>query len=336
MLRLSRGNAAGKERGLRLPKVVVTRRLPGVAEERFAGMAGVAAQPPETPMPREELLRLAPGAAGILCTLADRIDAQLMDAAGPTLKVVSNFAVGVNNVDVAEATRRGIRVCNTPDVLTQATADLGFGLMLAAARRFSEAETFLRAGEFTGWDPWGFLGVPVYGQTLGIVGMGKIGSAVAVRAKGFGMRILYSNRKPLPPERERVLSAEYRELDDLLTESDFLVLCVPLTAETRGMIGWERLSRMKRTAVLVNIARGEVVDEEALARALSERRIFAAGIDVYEKEPQVHPALLAAPGAVLLPHLGSATAETRERMGRLAVENLLAVLGGEEPISPVN
>jgi glyoxylate reductase len=287
-------------------------------------------------MPREELIRHVPGAAGILCTLADRIDAPLMDAAGPALKVVSNYAVGVNNIDVAEAGRRGIRVCNTPDVLTQATADLGFALLLAAARKFSEAERALRAGEFTGWDPWGFLGVPVYGGTIGIVGMGKIGSAVAARAAGFGMRILYHNRRPLSPERERVLRAEYRGLDELLAESDFVVLCVPLTAETRRLIGGERLGKMKPTSVLVNVSRGEVVDEGALAKALAGGTIFAAGLDVYEREPDVHPDLLAAPSAVLLPHVGSATTETRERMGRLATENMLAVLAGLEPPCPVN
>jgi glyoxylate reductase len=319
-----------------LPKVVVTRRLPGVSLPCLAKLAAVAAPPPDSPMPREELLRQVPGAAGILCTLADRIDAPLMDAAGPGLKAVSNYAVGVNNVDVAEAGRRGIRVCNTPDVLTQATADLGFALLLAAARKFSDAESALRAGKFSGWDPWGFLGVPVYGGTLGIVGMGKIGSAIAVRAGGFGMRILYCNRRPLSPDRERTLRAEYRELDDLLSESDFVVLCVPLTPETKRLINGERLGRMKPTAVLVNISRGEVVDEGALAKALAEERIFAAGLDVYEKEPAVHPDLLAGPSAVLLPHLGSATIETRERMGRLATENLLAVLAGAEPPCPVN
>jgi glyoxylate reductase len=319
-----------------LPKVVVTRRLPGVSLSRLAERADVAAPPPDSPMPREELLRQVPGSAGILCTLADRIDAPLMDAAGPKLAVVSNYAVGVNNVDVAEAGRRGIRVCNTPDVLTQATADLGFALLLAAARKFSDAESALRAGKFTGWDPWGFLGVPVYGGTIGIVGMGKIGSAIAVRAAGFGMRILYRNRRPLPPDRERALRAEYRELDALLSDSDFVVLCVPLTTETSGLINGERLGRMKPTAVLVNVSRGEVVDEGALAKALAEGRIFAAGLDVYEKEPEVHPDLLAAPSAVLLPHVGSATMETRERMGRLATENLLAVLAGAEPPCPVN
>ena len=318
------------------PKVVITRRLPGVSLERIGAEGEVAFPPPDEPMARGDLLARVPGTSGILCTLADRIDAVLMDAAGPSLRVVSSYAVGVNNIEVAEATRRGIRVCNTPDVLTQATADLGFALMMAAARKLSDAERFLRAGRFTGWDPWGFLGMPVFGATLGIVGMGKIGSAIAARARGFEMRVLYANRNPVPPERERVLRATRRPLDDLLGESDFVVLCVPLTAGTRGLVGRERLALMKPGAVLVNVARGEVVDEEALAEALAKGRLFAAGLDVYEKEPQVHPDLLAAPSAVLLPHLGSATLETRERMGRLAVLNLLAALSGREPPCPVN
>ncbi|MGE5188588.1 MAG: 2-hydroxyacid dehydrogenase [Gemmatimonadota bacterium] len=318
------------------PKVVITRLLPGVSVERIGETAVLAAPPPDGPMARDELLRLAPGAAGILCTLADRVDAALLDAAGPSLRVVSNYAVGVNNIDVPEATRRGVRVCNTPGVLTDATADLAFALMLSAARRFSEAERSLRAGRFHGWDPWGFLGVPVFGKTLGIVGMGKIGTAVAARARGFAMRILYNSRGRLPEERERSLMAAYAPLDDLLPASDFVVLCVPLTDATRRLIGPERLARMKPGAVLVNVARGEVVDEAALAAALAEGRIFAAGCDVYEREPEVHPDLLAAPGAILVPHIGSATREAREAMGRLAAENLLAVLAGAEPPHPVN
>ncbi|RJP22264.1 MAG: D-glycerate dehydrogenase [Deltaproteobacteria bacterium] len=316
--------------------ILVTRRLPGVPFTALAGRFRAGGPPPDGPMPREELLRRASGVSGILCTLADRMDAELMRAAGPSLKVVSNFAVGVNNVDVAEATRRGIRVCNTPDVLTDATADLGFALLLSAARKLPEAERFLREGRWTGWDPWGFLGVPVAGKTIGIVGMGKIGSAVARRSRGFSMRILYSGRSRFAPAVEAEFGASYRPLDDLLAESDFVVLCVPLTAETRGLIGRERLRKMRRTAVLVNIARGEVVDEEAVAEALSEGRIFGAGLDVYEKEPQLLPELLAAPSTALLPHIGSATGEAREAMGRLAAENLLAVLEGREPPSPVN
>ncbi len=318
------------------PRVVITRRLPGVSAERIGSAAEVAAPPPDAPMPREELLRLVPGAAGILCTLADRIDGALMDAAGPSLRVVSNYAVGVNNIDIPGAARRGVRVCNTPGVLTDATADLAFALMLASARRLPEAEAFLRAGRFTGWDPWGFLGVPVFGKTLGIVGMGKIGAAVGLRARGFAMRLLYNNRRRLPEERERFLQAAYAGLDVLLAESDFVTLCVPLTDETRRLVGRERLARMKPGAVLVNVSRGEVVDEAALAAALAEGRIFAAGCDVYEREPEVHPDLLAAPRAVLLPHVGSATRETREEMGRLATENLLAVLSGGSPPHPVN
>jgi len=316
--------------------IVITRRLPGVPWDDLAKKFRAGDPPTEGTMPREEFLARARGASGILCTLADRVDAELMDAAGPSLAVVSNFAVGVNNVDVAGATRRGIRVCNTPDVLTDATADLGFALLLSAARKVSDADRFVRAGGWTGWDPWGFLGVPVAGKTLGIVGMGKIGAAVARRSRGFPMKVLYHNRRRIPPSEEAELAAAYRDLDALLAESDFVVLCVPLTPETRGLISTERLGRMKRTAVLVNIARGEIVDDEAVATALAEGRLFGAGFDVFEKEPLVHPKLLSAPSAVLLPHLGSATGEAREGMGRLATENLLAVLDGREPPCPVN
>ena len=316
--------------------IVVTRRLPGVPWDDLAKRFRAGDPPKDGAMPREEFLVHARGASGILCTLADRVDTELMDAAGPSLVVVSNFAVGVNNVDVAAATRRGIRVCNTPDVLTDATADLGFALLLSAARKVSDADRFVRAGGWTGWDPWGFLGVPVAGKTLGIVGMGKIGTAVARRSRGFSMKVLYHNRRRIPPSEEAELAASYRDLDALLAECDFVVLCVPLTPETRGLISTERLGRMKRTAVLVNIARGEVVDEEAVATALAEGRLFGVGLDVFEKEPSVHPKLLSAPSAVLLPHLGSATVEAREGMGRLATENLLAVLDGREPPCPVN
>jgi len=316
--------------------VVITRRLPGVSPVRIGEVASAIWPEGDDPMPREDFLRRLPGAAGVLCTLSDRVDAAAMETAGPTLRVVSNFAVGTDNIDVPEATRRGVRVCNTPGVLTDATADLAFALMLAAARKLPEAERFLRAGKFTGWDPWGFLGIPVFRRTLGIVGMGKIGSAVAARARGFEMRVLYHNRTRLPPAREQELRAEYRALEDLLAESDFVVLCVPLTEATRGLIGRDRILRMKEEAVLVNIARGEVVDEGAMGDALAEGRIFAAGCDVYEKEPTIHPRLFSAPAAVLLPHVGSGTRETRERMGRLAAENLLAVLDGGEPPHPVN
>ncbi|HEX2720279.1 MAG TPA: NAD(P)-dependent oxidoreductase, partial [Candidatus Deferrimicrobium sp.] len=215
--------------------IVVTRRLPGVPWDDLAKRFRTGDPPKNGTIPREEFLGRARGASGILCTLADRVDAELMDAAGPSLSVVSNFAVGVNNVDVAGATRRGIRVCNTPDVLTDATADLGFALLLSAARKVSDADRFVRAGGWTGWDPWGFLGVPVAGKTLGIVGMGKIGIAVARRSRGFSMMVLYHNRRRIPPSEEAGLGASYRDLDALLEESDFVVLCVPLTAETRGL-----------------------------------------------------------------------------------------------------
>ncbi len=317
------------------PKVVITRKLPGVSAARIAEKAEVVAGG-AGPMPRNELLEKVRGASGILCTLADRIDAALLDVAGEGLRVVSNFAVGTDNIDLPEARRRGVRVCNTPDVLTEATADLAFALLLGAARRLPDADRFVREGAFTGWDPWGFLGVPVHGRTLGVVGMGKIGGAVAARGRGFAMRILYHNRRRLPEAREAELGVRYATLEDLLSGSDFVVLTVPRTPETRGMLGRDLLRRMAPDAVLVNVARGGIVDEEALAEGLRERRIFAAGLDVYEKEPEVHPGLLRSPYAVLLPHLGSATKEARRRMGELATENLLAVLEGSAPPSPVS
>lgn len=316
--------------------MVVTRDLPGVSLARILEAGFAADPPPRSAMPRDELLRRVRGACGLLCTLLDRIDGEVMDAAGPALRVVSNYAVGCDNIDVAGATRRGIRVCNTPDVLTEATADLGFALLLAAARRLSDAERFLRAGRWEGWDPFGFLGVPVYGATLGIVGLGKIGRAVAARARGFSMEVLYHNRNRLAPEAEERAGARYRDLDRLLAEADFVVLSLPLTPSSRGLIDRRRIGLMKPGAVLVNIARGGVVDEAALAEALCEGRIFAAGLDVFEGEPLVDPALLAAPATVLTPHLGSATRQARGRMGELAVANLLAVLSGQEPPCAVN
>jgi glyoxylate reductase len=286
-------------------------------------------------MPREDFLARARGVSGILCTLADRVDAELMDAAGPSLAVVSNFAVGVNNVDVAEATRRGIRICNTPDVLTDATADLGFTLLLSAARKVSDADRFVRAGEWTGWDPWGFLGVPVAGKTLGIVGMGKIGAALARRSRGFSMKVLYSNRRRIPPSEEAGLGASYRDLDALLAESDFVSLHTPLTKETENLLSVERIARMKPGAVVVNTARGAVVDDAALAEALRSGQISAAGLDVFRDEPHVPEVYVGLENVVLTPHIGSGTRETRAAMARLVIEDVLRVARGEPPRHPV-
>lgn len=288
----------------------------------------------ERPPTRDELLEAAKGAAGILATATEKIDGEVMDAAGDDLQVVANMAVGYDNIDVEAAKERGVIVTNTPGVLDETTADVAFMLMLAAARRLGEAERLLRAGGWEWWGPKQLVGVDVWGKKLGVVGMGRIGAAVARRAKGFGMEVVYHNRSR-DEESERELEARYLDLGDLLETVDFVSIHTPLTDKTRHLIGPAELEKMKPTAVLVNTSRGPVVDESALAEALAEGRIFAAGLDVYEEEPKVHPKLLDLDNVVLAPHVGSASVETRERMAALAAENIVAVLSGGEPKTPV-
>ncbi|MCX7750414.1 MAG: D-glycerate dehydrogenase [Candidatus Bipolaricaulota bacterium] len=277
---------------------------------------------------------LPPGALSdaeaLIVPLSLKVGVELL-ARAPRLRVVANLGVGVDNIDLRAAAERGVAVANTPDVLTEATADLGWALLLAVARRIVAADRDLRRAGFPGWTflpP--HLGVDVAGKTLGIVGFGRIGQAVARRGKGFGMQILHTSRTP-KPDAERALGARRVPLDALLSASDFVVLCVPLTPETRHMIGERELGLMKRSAILVNIARGPVVDEGALVQALREGRIRGAGLDVFEEEPKVHPGLLELPNVVLTPHIGSATEETRRRMADLAADAVLAVLAGRTP-----
>jgi glyoxylate reductase len=309
-----------------MARVFVTRRLPGDALDRLAQHAVVDVWPDELPPPYDELVRRCAGADGVICLLTDRIDAALIEQA-PALRVISNVAVGYDNIDVEAATARGVPVGNTPGVLTETTADLAFALLLACARRIVEAERFVRDGRWRTWDPNLLLGYDVYGATLGIVGFGKIGQAVARRAAGFSMRVLYATRSAVTewhPAGERV------PLDDLLRASDFVSLHVPLTPETQRMIGEPQLRAMKRTAFLINTARGGVVDQAALVRALEEGWIAGAGLDVAEAEPIPDgDPLLRAPNAVLLPHIGSASHATRERMASMAVDNCIAGLVGE-------
>jgi glyoxylate reductase len=306
--------------------VLVTRQLPaGGLDPLVAAGHELVVRDGDEPYTADELLALAPEVDAIVCVLTDRIDAAVLRAGAPRLRVVANVAVGYDNVDVATATELGIAVCNTPGVLDETTADLAFLLILAAARRSSDAEADLRAGRWTGFRIGDFLGVDVHGATLGIVGYGRIGQAVARRAAGFGMEVLHHTRT------DTGITGWTADLDDLLSRSDIVSLHVPLHDATRGLIDARRLALMKPSAVLVNTARGPVVDEEALAIALEEGTIFAAGIDVYEREPEVHPRLLAAPHAVLLPHIGSATEATRREMAQLASEGAAAVLAGERP-----
>jgi glyoxylate reductase len=307
-------------------KVVTTFPLPAAAVELLSPL-GTLAGPDGW---RGELA----DADGLLCLLTERIDAALL-ACAPRLKVVANAVVGFNHVDVAACAARGITVTNTPDVLTEATADLTWALILATVRRLPQAERSLRAGEFHGWGFWDYLGGDLSGETLGIFGMGRIGKAVARRAHGFNLRVIYHSRTRLEVAEEELLHAEWVSFDDLLARSRVLSLHAPLTPETRHAIGREALARIAPGAYLVNTARGPLVDEAALAEALRDGRLAGAGLDVYEHEPKVHPALLDLPNVVLLPHVGSATRETRTRMAMLAARNVHAVLTGNPPLSPV-
>ena len=313
-------------------KVLVTREIPeaGLGLLEDFDITVLAERPPT----RDELLEAVRGASGVLSTATEKMDGEVMDAAGEGLKVVANMAVGYDNIDICAATNRGVVVTNTPGVLDETTADVAFMLMLAAGRRLGEGERLLRAGEWEWWGPKQLRGIDVWGKRLGVVGLGRIGQAVARRGRGFGMEILYHNRSR-KEDAEKELGARYLDLDDLLHESDFVSIHTPLTDATRHLIGERELGLMQDTAVLVNTSRGPVVDEAALAEALEGGRIFAAGLDVYEEEPKVHPRLLKLEKAVLAPHIGSATIETRDRMATLAAENLAAVLRGEEPKCPV-
>jgi glyoxylate reductase len=275
------------------------------------------------------------GKAGIICLVTDDIDAPVLEA-GTALKVVANVAVGYDNVDVQTATRRGIAVTNTPGVLTDTTADFTWGLLLSIARRIPEADRYVRSGKWQEWRLMVMLGHDVYGQTLGIIGMGRIGQAVARRAQGFGMRLLYHNRHRLEPALEADLGATWVELPRLLQQADFVSLHVPLSADTTYLIGASELRMMRPSAYLINTARGPIVDEPALIRALQEDWIAGAALDVFEHEPQVPLALQELENVVLVPHIGSASVATRTKMAIMAAQNLLAVLRGERPPHVVN
>jgi glyoxylate reductase len=310
----------------------VSATLPGDAVARLSEAAYVVVG--KDGVRDEAFARVAAQIQGLVSLLTDRVDGALL-ARMPMLTIVANVAVGVDNVDLEACRARGVVVTNTPGVLTEATADLAFGLLLAAARRIAEGDRIVRAGEFRGWTPTTLLGARVHGATLGIVGLGRIGAARRRRARGFGMHVLYAQRRRIAPEMERALGATFVELDALFAESDAVTLHCPLTEETRHLVSAARLATMRPGAVLVNTARGPCVDEAALAAALASGPIGAAGLDVFEDEPRVHPALLAQPNVVLAPHIGSADRPTREAMAATAVDNVIAVLSGRPALTPV-
>lgn len=319
------------------PRVLVTRRIPQAGLDLIIEATEADIWQDPLPPPRDQLLRRVKGVDGLLALLTDRVDDELLDAAGPQLKVVSNFAVGFDNIDVPAVSKRGIPVGNTPGVLTETTADLAFALLMAAARRIPEGIAYVRDGKWLTWDPLLLLGRDIHGATLGIVGFGRIGREMAKRGRGFGMRILYHDVNRASLEDETALGAEQVGLDRLLEESDFVSLHTNLTAETRHLIDAKALTRMKPTAILVNTSRGPVVDHDALADALASGEIFGAGLDVTEPEPlPTSHRLVNMPNAIVVPHIASGSEATRAEMARMAARNLLAGLRGEPLPNQVN
>ncbi len=318
-----------------MSRVFVTRKLPGNALDQLRN-AGIEVDvwPDFLAPPRQEMLGRARGAAGLITMLEDRVDAELMDAAGPGLKVIAQYAVGLDNIDLKAAKERGIVVTHTPGVLTDATADLAFALLAAAARRVVEGHDYVRRGEWQTWHPELLLGPELHGATVGVVGFGRIGQALARRARGFDMKVLYTSRHP-KPEEENELNAEYVALNELLERADFVSLHTPLTPETLHLMNAEHLARMKEGSVLINTARGKVVDTAALLNALESGPLFAAGLDVTDPEPLPadHP-LLGHPRVVVTPHIGSAGRRTRLEMAEMVTGDVLAVLSGKQPSFP--
>lgn len=315
--------------------VFVTRKLPGDGLDKLHSLCNVTVYPEDRNITKAELLEVVETQDALITMLSDPIDSEVINK-GKKLQVIANYAVGFNNIDLKTATAHGISVVNTPDVLTNASADLAWALLMSAARRVIEGDQMTRAGEFTGWAPEMLLGVEVYGKTLGLIGAGRIGQAVAKRASGFDMKVLYHNRNRLPVEVEQEYNLEYVKLDTLLKESDFVSLHCPLTPETKYLIDERELNLMKPTAVLVNTARGPVINEVALINALKNKTIYGAGLDVFEDEPTLKPGLVELPNVVLTPHIASAAVETRSKMVDMVVADVLAVLQGNRPQNLVN
>ncbi len=317
------------------PRIVVTREVFDETIDFLGRHCEVEANQADVPLNTAMIAKRLKGAQALMCSLTDKVDADLI-AQCPELKVVANIAVGYNNIDVAACTARGILVTNTPGVLDDSTADLAWTLMLATARRLTEVESYIRNGDWTGWKLKQWLGVDVHHATLGIIGMGRIGQAIARRAAGFDMRVIYHNRNRLAADIEQKLNARHVTQDELLAQSDFIVLQMPYTKETHHLIGARELAKMKPTAILINSTRGGVVDDSALIDALSAGTIRAAGLDVFENEPKLNPAFLALKNVVLSPHIGSSTEATRRAMAMTAAANAVAALTGKLPPNLVN
>ncbi len=317
------------------PKVYLTRELPPLAMERLREETILEMNTEDRVLTKTEIIENVKGKDALLCLLTDTIDEEIF-AANPSLKIVANYAVGFNNIDIEAATNYGIPVSNTPGVLTDTSADLAFALITATARRIPEGDKYLRTGSWEGWGPLQFLGQDVYGSTLGIIGLGRIGKAIVKRAKGFDMVIKYWNRTRLSPEEEKQLGIEYLPFEEVLKTSDFVSLNIAYNKDTRHLISTQEFELMKSSAILINTARGPVVDEKALVSALQAKEIGGAGLDVFENEPLVEPELFNMNNVVIIPHLGSATIATRTKMAMIAIDNLMAVVKGEEAPNIIN
>ncbi|MGE6256645.1 2-hydroxyacid dehydrogenase [Heyndrickxia sporothermodurans] len=316
-------------------KIYVTRKIPASIYDQLVQHLDVKMwEEEDIPVPREVLLKEIKDVDGLFCTITETIDEKMISHA-ENLKIISNMAVGFNHIDVKFANKKGIVVTNTPGVLTETTADLTFALLMATARRVVEASNYLRNGEWKSWSPMQLIGKDIYGATIGIIGMGRIGQALARRAKGFGMKILYYNRSR-KLEIEKELGAEYCDLDTLLETSDYVSILIPYSPDVKYLIGNKELQRMKKTAILINTARGGIIDEQALYNALKNKEIWAAGLDVFEKEPiDLDSPLLTLPNVVTLPHIGSASEATRIKMAEITADNLIQFLEGGDPLTPV-
>jgi len=323
--------------GLMKPKVYITRKIPEQGIKLISEFCDISIHPEEMPPDEKEIIKNISDKDAILCLLSDKINKKIMDSA-PLLKVISTMSAGFEHIDTDEATRKGIYIGYTPDILTDATADLAFALLLSTSRRIVEADSFVRTLKWKiAWSPKLLLGESLRGSVLGVIGLGRIGTGMAKRAHGFGMKVIYNKTNRLPPEKERELNIEYRSLENLIIDSDFVSLHVPLTKETYHMIDKKMLRLMKQSSILINTARGSIVDESALAYALREGWIAGAGLDVFEKEPvEADNPLLKMKNTVVLPHIGSADRKTRGNMSEIAAKNLLAVLSGNPPLHWLN